>query len=235
MAELYHLGVPTAAVPRLVVLLDPGVAHGPVVRAAGAARAPLASRREYVSHLGAWDGQEVLLTTVGVGAPPLAIAVEELARAGTRSFVLLGTAAFRGVTGRWLVPHGAARRDGTSAQYAPLAYPAVPDPLLRSALAAASGGSASYGLVETVDVMGPDAEDPGGSGGCVARDLRCAALFVVAAARGVRAAALLLDAARDRAGESGEAAEAALRALVSVDGRGTRTATDVRHEGTPQR
>lgn len=233
MAELYHLGVPTAAVPRLAVLLDPGVASGPVVRAAGAA--PLASRREYVSHLGAWDGQEVLLTTVGVGAPPLAIAVEELARAGTRSFVLLGTAAFRGVTGRWLVPHGAARRDGTSAQYAPLAYPAVPDPLLRSALAAASRGSASYGLVETVDVMGPDAVDPGGSDHAVARDLRCAALFVVAAARGVRAAALLLDAARDRAKESGEAAEAAMAALVSVDGRETGTAPGVRHEGTPGR
>lgn len=150
---------------------------------------PLASRREYVSHLGAWAGQDVLVTTVGIGSPPLAIAVEELARAGTEVIVLLGAATFAGVSTRWLLPYGATRGDGTSAQYAPLQFPAVPDPGLRAALAEASGDAASYGIVETVDVLTLEASGHPTSG----RDLRCAALFVVASVRGLRAAALLAD------------------------------------------
>lgn len=187
MAELYHLGVPTSAVTRLALLVDPQLESAPVVAAVSGR--PLASRREYVSHLGEWAGQDVLVTTVGIGAPPLAIAVEELARAGTEAMVLLGTATLAGASTPWLLPHGAVRRDGTSAQYAPVQFPAIPDPRLRAALAEASGEAASYGIVETVDVLGHPASDHPIS----YQELRCAALFVVASVRGVRAAALLTD------------------------------------------
>ena len=187
MAELYHLGVPTSAVARLALLVDPQLGSAPVVAAVSGR--PLASRREYVSHLGEWAGQEVLVTTVGIGAPPLAIAVEELARAGTEAMVLLGTATFADASTPWLLPHGAVRRDGTSAQYAPIQFPAIPDPRLRAALAEASGEAASYGIVETVDVLShPTSDHP-----ISYHELRCAALFVVASVRGVRAAALLAD------------------------------------------
>jgi len=189
MAELYHLGVPTSAVPGLAVLVDPLLPVAPAV-AAMKGRA-LASRREYISYLGAWDSQDVLVTTIGVGAPPLAIALEELTRAGARAVVLVGTASFRDAAASvWLIPHGAARRDGTSAQYAPVQFPAAPHPQLRACLADACGAAASYGLVETVDVLdgGQRTNDP-----AAAQDLRCAALFVVASARRVEAAALLVD------------------------------------------
>lgn len=153
------------------------------------------------------------MTTVGIGAPPLAIAVEELSRAGTEAMVLLGAATFDGVSTRWLLPHGAVRRDGTSAQYAPLAFPAVPDPTLRAALAAASGDAATYGIVETVDVLGH--ETSGHPTSC--QELRCAALFVVAAVRQVRAGALLtdLDGAVDVGGTVHDMAVAACRALTA--------------------
>ncbi|MEJ7742463.1 MAG: hypothetical protein WKF73_07900 [Nocardioidaceae bacterium] len=82
MSELYHLGVATSAVPGLAVLVDPLLNAAEAVSAIGGR--PLASRREYDSHLGVWDGHDVLVTTVGVGGPPLAIALEELARSGTR-------------------------------------------------------------------------------------------------------------------------------------------------------
>ncbi|MGI8434843.1 MAG: hypothetical protein ACR2LE_08945 [Nocardioidaceae bacterium] len=227
MLELYHLGVATSTVPRLAVLLDPLLPSRPAVEVMTGR--PLASRREYVSHLGAWDGHEVLLTTVGIGAPPLAIAVEELARSGVKAFLLLGTATFSdAVTSSTLLPHGAVRGDGTSAQYAPLPFPAVPDPLLRARLASAAGNAASYGLVESVDVE--DGRLPPAAH-VVARDLRCAALFVTAAARGVRAAALLIDPDRvdaTRGGvdpyEVGDMAVAAYRALSSTqtsEGEGT--------------
>ncbi len=220
MAELYHLGVPTSAVPRLAVLLDPLLPSAPAVAAIRGR--PLASRREYVSHLGEWEGHEVLVTTVGIGAPPLAIAVEELVRSGTRGFVLLGTGTFSDdVRSPWLLPHGAARGDGTSAQYAPPQFPALPDPLLRARLASATGGAASYGLVETVDIL-DGATMP--TGPAVARDLRCAALFVAAAARGVRAAALLVDSdgadvvdGAVRPDVVGDMALAAYRSLTSTE------------------
>ena len=220
MAELYHLGVPTSAVPRLAILVDPLLGVASVAGATGG-RA-LASRREYVSFLGAWDDQEIVVTTVGIGAPPLAIAIEELARSGTEAMVLLGTATFFGVPTRWLLPHGAARGDGTSGQYAPPQFPAVPDPRLRTALAGASGTSASHGLVETVDVL--DAEEPT-DGPAAGRDLRCAALYVVAAVRGVRAAALLTEPpggeGNPRTGAVDDMAVAACRALTGMDeGRG---------------
>ncbi|MEJ7742462.1 MAG: hypothetical protein WKF73_07895 [Nocardioidaceae bacterium] len=60
-----------------------------------------------------------------------------------------------------------------------------------------------------------------------AQDLRCAALFVVAAARGIRAAALLADPGRtplvggEISGELvGEMAVAAYRALASIEEEG---------------
>jgi len=187
MAELYHLGVATSLVPQLAVLVDPMLSTTPLVAATGGRQ--VATRREYVNHLGLWDGKPVLVTTVGVGAPPLAIAVEELARAGTEAMVLLGTATFADASTPWLLPHGAVRRDGTSAQYAPVQFPAIPDPRLRAALAEASGEAASYGIVETVDVLShPTSDHP-----ISYHELRCAALFVVASVRGVRAAALLAD------------------------------------------
>ena len=215
MAELYHLGVATSLVPQLAVLVDPMLSTTPLVAATGGRQ--VATRREYVNHLGLWDGKPVLVTTVGVGAPPLAIAVEELARAGMRTVVLMGTATFVDVNSSWLLPHGAVRGDGTSAQYAPLAFPAVPDPGLRARLADETGGHTSYGLVETVDVLDGASTSPMN---IAARDLRCAALFVVAAAKGVRAAAVLADAGTPdttggRAGH--DMAGAVLRSLTAAD------------------
>jgi len=229
MAELYHLGVPTSAVPGLAVLVDPLLPVAPAV-AAVKGRA-LASQREYVSYLGAWDGQDVLVTTIGVGAPPLAIALEELTRAGARAVLLLGTASFRDAAASvWLMPHGAARRDGTSAQYAPVQFPAAPDPQLRACLADACGAAASYGLVETVDVLDGGQRT---NGPAAAQDLRCAALFVVAAARRVRAAALLADAhgiglvgSQVPADTVGEMAVAAYRALAHLEKTDDRTGHD---------
>ncbi len=215
MAELYHLGVATSLVPRLAVLVDPMLPTAPLVAATGGRH--VATRREYVNHLGLWDGQPVLVTTVGVGAPPLAIAVEELARAGVQTVVLMGTAEFADVDTSWLLPHGAVRGDGTSAQYAPLAFPALPHPGLRARLAVESGGHTSYGLVETVDVLDGASTSPMA---IAARDLRCAALFVVAAAKRVRAAAVLADAGTPETmvGRAGhEMAEAVLRSLTATD------------------
>lgn len=212
MAELYHLGVPVSTVPDRVVLVDPALSRADVL---APLRAPemIASRREYVSHLANLDGEEVMVTTVGIGAPPLAIAVEELSRAGTRTVLLLGTGRLKvSADASWLVVSGAARGEGTSGQYAPMAFPAVPDARLLERLMTELSDRAVCGLVSTVDLM-PDttAPDP-----LLATDLRCAALFVVAAARGVAAGAVLTPSVSGR--DLSELAAAAYASLAGFPG-----------------
>ncbi|WP_448613832.1 phosphorylase family protein [Modestobacter sp. URMC 112] len=219
MAELYHLGVDVAAVPPRVLLVGPDVVLDGSLARWGAV--PAAGRREYTSSLVDRSGHRVLVVQVGVGAPPLAIAVEELARAGAREAVLVGTADGLPSPGAVLVPTGAVREDGTTGQYAPRAYPAVPDTLLRAGLAGRLGNRVVAGLVRSVDVPDPAGEHPL----VLATDLLCAALFVVAAARQVRAAAALVDAGVDP-GTSAAVTDAALETLTddrSSDDRGTRT------------
>lgn len=221
MAELYHLGILTSAVPDAAVLVDSALPMGPVLGVT--TTVPLASRREYQSHRAQWNGREILIASVGIGGPPLAIAIEELARCGTTKIILLGTAIFAAVSTPFLVPYGASRRDGTSAQYAPTEFPAVPDPGLRATLAATAGATASYGLVDSVDVL-PDVVEPAGIAAAI--DMRCATLFVVASAREVRAAALLTDLHFSRPTDDsvnryrvGAMAEAALRSLTPHAGQ----------------
>jgi uridine phosphorylase len=84
--------------------------------------------REYVVATGAHKGRSISAVSAGIGAPSTAIALEELARLGLRAVVRVGTMmgvhAPMGVT---VISTGAARYEGTSGAYLPLAYPAIPD------------------------------------------------------------------------------------------------------------
>lgn len=218
MAELYHLGVDVEDVTSGVLLVGPGFPVNQDLARWGAT--PAANRREYSSHLVDRYGHRVLVVQVGVGAPQLAIAVEELSRAGARVVVLAGTADGFASPESVLVPTGAVREEGTSHQYAPVAYPAVPDTPLRAGLTRRLGSRAVSGLVRSVDVL-----DPGDDHPLVrATDMLCACLFVVASARRVRAAAALVGAAA-APGTSSAVNEAALQALATdrfEDERGPR-------------
>lgn len=208
MAELYHLGVDVEAVPSHVLLASPDFPLADRLTRWDATQ--VAQRREYSSSLVDRSGRRILVVTVGVGAPPLAIAVEELTRAGASAFVLVGTASGTAAPQVPLVPAGAVRSEGTTYQYAPTAFPAVPDFPLRAQLRRQLGGRSDAGLVRSVDVREPTDEHPL----VVATDLLCACLFVVAAARRARAAAALVDGAAPP-GIATAVAEAALRTLTT--------------------
>lgn len=208
MAELYHLGVDVGAVPSHVLLASQDFPLAAELSHWDAE--PLAERREYSSSLVDRPGRRILVVKVGVGAPPLAIAVEELSRAGASSFVLAGTASGLAVPDVPLVPSGAVRGDGTTDQYAPMAFPAVPDLPLSALLRRQLGIRSAIGLVNSLDVREP----PDGHPLVVATDMLCACLFVVAAARRARAAAVLIDATAD-AGTTSAVAEAALQTLTA--------------------
>ena len=97
----------------------------------------IAHRREYRTVNGHYKGRLITGCSSGMGCPSTAIGVEELARAGARVFIRVGsTAALQpniGV-GDLIVSEGSLRNDGTTAAYVPPGYPAVPDFELTTAL-----------------------------------------------------------------------------------------------------
>lgn len=103
--------------------------------------APLASHREFTSWLAELNGCKVVICSTGIGGPSTAIAVEELAQLGIRTFVRIGsTGAIQpGIQpGEMIITTAAVRLDGASMHYAPLCFPAVADFQVTSALVAAA-------------------------------------------------------------------------------------------------
>lgn len=161
----------------------------------------IAHRREYRTVNGHYKGRLVTGCSTGIGCPSTAIAVEELARAGAKVFIRVGsTAALQpGIgVGDLIVSEGSFRNDGTSTAYLPLGYPAVPDIELTHALletgrsiGAERGFKVHAGISATDDAY--YAETPEWIGrlsgmGISNVEMESAAMFVVARLRGLRAA-----------------------------------------------
>lgn len=162
----------------------------------------LAFHREYRVFRGVWRGVEVAACSHGVGAAGAAVAFEELIRAGARRILRVGTAGSlqRHIRdGELVVATAAVREDGLTPQLVPLAYPAVAD---RRAVAALEAASRRLGIpVHVGPVLSVAAFYPGLLGlpnrlyseaGVLAVEMEVAALFVVAALRGVGAGAVVV-------------------------------------------
>jgi uridine phosphorylase len=121
VAPLVLLTGDPARVDRVVAMLD---------------KARVVSRnREYVVATGEHKGHPISAVSAGIGAPSTAIALEELARLGLRAVVRVGTMmGVRAPMGAAVISTGAARFEGTSGAYLPLAYPAIPDWTLSQSL-----------------------------------------------------------------------------------------------------
>lgn len=97
--------------------------------------------REFVTYTGTLDGTAVSVTSTGIGGPSAVIAMEELTAIGADTFLRIGTCGgisteVRG--GDTVIATGIVRAEGTSLEYAPIEYPAVPDFSVVSALAASA-------------------------------------------------------------------------------------------------
>ena len=97
----------------------------------------VADSREYVTYTGTLDGVKVSVTSTGIGGPSAAIAIEELSKCGAHTFVRVGTCGGMQENicgGDVVIANGAIRMEGTSKEYAPIEYPAVPDFTVTNAL-----------------------------------------------------------------------------------------------------
>lgn len=171
----------------------------------------VAQSREFTTYTGTLDGTRISVTSTGIGGPSAAIAMEELVALGAHTFLRIGTCGGMQpelVPGALIIPTGAIRMEGTSQEYMPLAFPAVPDfGLTEHLVCAARAAAYDYhtGVVQCKDSFygqhSPETMPVAPTllqnwqawkaAGTLASEMESAALFTVAAARHVRCATIL--------------------------------------------
>lgn len=125
----YHTGVGPSDIGKYVIM--PGDPKRCSKIAAHFDNARLvADVREFTTYTGTLEGIPVSVTSTGIGGPSAAIAIEELAKCGAHTFIRTGTCGGMQenvLGGDVVIATGAVRMEGTSREYAPVEYPAVPD------------------------------------------------------------------------------------------------------------
>ena len=164
------------------------------------------------NYTGTLDGVRVSVTSTGIGGPSAAIAIEELSKCGAHTFLRVGTCGGMQeniLGGDLVIADGAIRMEGTSREYAPVEYPAVPDFTVTTALVQAAkkrGIRHHVGVVQSKDsffgqhepqIMPVSYEltqkwQAWLRMGCLASEMESAALFIVGAVRRVRVGAVML-------------------------------------------
>ena len=162
--------------------------------------------REYNIYTGTLLGEKVSVCSTGIGGPSAAIAMEELTAIGADTFIRIGTCGGIDMDvqpGDVVVATGAIRFEHTSMEYAPIEFPAVPDFGITAALKTAGedlGFRTHVGVVQCKDSFyGQHSPERSPVSyeleqkwqawkrlGVKASEMESAALFVVAAALGVR-------------------------------------------------
>lgn len=195
----YHVGVAPGQISEVVLMPgDPFRVQLIAEQLEGVVE--VAHKREYRTITGTYKGRTITACSSGMGCPSTAIGVEELARAGAKVFIRVGsTAALQpGIeVGDLIVSEGSFRNDGTTAAYVPAGYPAVPDLPLTTMLATVArelGAEQGFGVHTGINATDDAfyAESPEWiaklSGmGLTNVEMESAALYVVARLRGLRA------------------------------------------------
>ena len=172
----------------------------------------VADSREFVTYTGYLEGEKVSVTSTGIGGPSASIAMEELVQCGADTFVRVGTCGGIDLDvkgGDIVIATGAVRMEGTSREYAPIEYPAVPDFDVVAALKEASeelGYRHHLGVVQCKDNFygqhSPDSMPVADelnskwkawiACGALASEMESAALFIVGSVRRVRTGSVML-------------------------------------------
>jgi uridine phosphorylase len=170
------------------------------------------SNREYTIYTGYLDGVKVSVCSTGIGGPSTAIAMEELIHCKADTFIRVGTSGGMAVDvmgGDVVIATGAIRMEGTTREYAPIEFPAVPDFQVVQALNTAADRfpvrkhvgvlqckDSFYGQHEP-DNMPVAAElnakwDAWMQCGALASEMESAAIFIVGSVRRVRTGSIML-------------------------------------------
>ena len=125
----YHIGVGPQDIGKYVILPGDPKRCAKIAEFLTDAK-QVADNREFTTYTGTLDGVRVSVTSTGIGGPSASIAMEELCRCGADTFIRIGTCGGMQTdvkSGDIVVSTGAIRMEGTSREYAPIEFPAVPD------------------------------------------------------------------------------------------------------------
>ncbi|MBE6662374.1 MAG: uridine phosphorylase [Ruminococcaceae bacterium] len=206
----------------------------------------LIQNREYNVWEGRLLGEKVTVCSTGIGGPSTAIAVEELVACGAEVLIRVGTCGGISLaveSGDVVIATGAVRQDGTSHEYAPPEFPAVPDARVLFALvraAEALGYSHRTGVVQSKDSFygqHSPTRMPTASAllekweawkrlGVLASEMEASTLFTVGASLGVKTGAVFhciwnqerFDAGLDTAADEKHNTEHAIRVAIEAIG-----------------
>ena len=218
----YHVGLGPGDVGRYVLLPGDPKRCAKIAKYFDNPRL-VADSREFVTYTGTLNGVPVSVTSTGIGGPSASIALEELANCGADTFIRVGTCGGMQEEvcgGDIVIATGAIRMEGTSREYAPIEYPAVPDFGLTNALVDAAkdvGVPYHTGVVECKDSFyGQHQPEKHPVSyellnkweawlrmGCVASEMESAALFIAGAYRRVRVGSLFLVVANQERAKKG--------------------------------
>lgn len=160
------------------------------------------ANRGLLGYSGTVDGRPISVQTSGMGAPSIALVVEELLRLGARQLIRVGTTgALRSEIelGSVVIATASSPTDGTTQTfmggkpYAPAADFALTRALVESA--ERLGVPFRVGPIATIDVFShyhpdPNFVAPWRNAGTLAVEMEASALFYLAAARGAQAACM---------------------------------------------
>lgn len=125
----YHVGLGPGDVGRYVLLPGDPKRCAKIAKYFDNPRL-VADSREFVTYTGTLNGVPVSVTSTGIGGPSASIALEELTNCGADTFIRVGTCGGMQEDvcgGDVVIATGAIRMEGTSREYAPIEYPAVPN------------------------------------------------------------------------------------------------------------
>lgn len=218
----YHIGLKKGDVGKYVIL--PGDPKR-CVKIAQYFENPVlvGDSREFVTYTGFLEGEKVSVTSTGIGGPSASIAMQELSKIGADTFIRVGTCGGMSLDvkgGDIVISTGAIRMEGTSKEYAPIEFPAVPDYEITNVLVQSAkklGYNYHTGIVQCKDSFygqhNPEKMpvsyellnkwEAWKRLGCLASEMESAALFVVASYLKVKVGSVFLVVAnqeREKAG-----------------------------------
>ena len=183
----------------------------------------VADVREYVTYTGTLEGEKVSVTSTGIGGPSASIAISELVACGAHTFVRIGTCGGMQedvMGGDIVIATGAIRMEGTTKEFAPIEYPAVPNLDVLNALVAGAeklGYRHHVGVVQCKDsFFGQHAPEVMPVSyelqnkweawirmGCLASEMESAALFIAGSFYRVRVGSCFLVVANQERAKKG--------------------------------